>query len=235
MRAPIAFLSRLFLRGSSRLRSPGAAPALTLTLTLAGCGDAFVASSSDGSGGSGSGGAGAQGGGGSGSGTSAPGSSTSEGGGSTCSGPDGGDPCRQCLFDQCNGAFCACAAEPDCGGIPTCLGQGFPIDFCWQDNPDGISLRGTLEACGAQKCAECGYEPVEECIACQYEKCSGELNACFSDGECLGFLMCVATCKEAGGTEVTCAPQCNDEHMTGVPLAADLEECTNNLCSAACP
>jgi hypothetical protein len=197
---------------------------------LAACGDAFVATS--GGGPEGSGGAPAGGGG-----TSAQGGkggSSSQGGGEACAGPGTTNGCHTCLFESCQEAYCACLNNPECVQLGKCVEEGNPGEFCWQQSPNGVATAGTLAACGSVECTVCAYPTVSACDACAYEKCPAQVNACYSNGECLGYLACYSNCINGGGTVGDCSNTCYGSHMAGVSDAAALADCLKSSCIDPC-
>lgn len=196
---------------------------------FAGCGEVFVA----GGGGGGSGGGGsAQ----TGSTTSQGGSTgtaTSTGSGPSCAAP-AADDCQSCLYDQCGDEFCACAKEDDCPQIFSCVKAGNPLELCLQMNKNGISVAGSLQACGYEPCPACAFNPVEECLACQFANCPEETNNCLSVGDCGAFFNCVADCRMMGNSLSFCSGECAGQYPDVTGLAQALVSCTDSLCSQKC-
>ncbi|MEZ4296591.1 MAG: hypothetical protein R3B70_16580 [Polyangiaceae bacterium] len=200
--------------------------AAAASMSVVACGESFVAS---GSGGGGAGGtsettsAATSGGNG---GTAG---STGEGGGAACAAP-ASSACADCLYTSCEDIYCACVNEPACVGLGTCLNDGKPVEFCWQQNADGIAIAGRLQACGAQKCEACSYDDVPPCLDCQLNNGPAEVNACFSSGDCLAYLKCVDDC----GGDAGCAQGCGTTYPKGQAPAGNLIECIKGSCVAAC-
>jgi hypothetical protein len=156
------------------------------------------------------------------------------GGGPLCDVPVG-DPCSQCLVEHCELVLCECLGSSACKNLGICIQQAGPepqftdYEYCWQQNKSGIALAGKLQACGFQKCGECGYASVSECQACQYRECGDKVNACLGDYKCTAFLLCLDTC---GDGDFECVQACSTQHPAGQQLAQAVELCAKDACAA---
>ena len=172
---------------------------------------------------------------------------TSQGGGDTTTSQGGGgaaplcevetqDECALCLVDHCEADVCACLGSPDCLQLAGCLEDAGPdvsfpeYELCWQYYKNGISLAGNLQACGFQKCGNCGYPEVTDCQACQYRKCPAQINSCFSNSKCTALLACVLACEGDG----ECVGVCATDHPEGVQLLQQIQDCASLPCGDVC-
>jgi hypothetical protein len=222
---------------SSRSFSSWGVIALALALGAAGCGEVFVGGAGGGSGGEG---AAPEGGGGSAGQSGGQGGTTSEGGrGPACDAPAPTSACAACLFENCEGRYCDCTDEPKCPDLIVCvLETETPAleEICLQNNEAGISPAVLLQLCGNMHCpAECAFEPVQPCLACQAESCPEQTNACLAFGECLAFFKCVEDCVAAMGSLTMCSGECSVEHPDGADVAGELLTCSGEPCGAVCP
>jgi hypothetical protein len=206
---------------------------ISLAMILAaGCGDTFVATS----GGGGSGGQTATGA--TGGSTGGTGGSGGAGGGVTCSSIDIGlASCNSCLEKSCATPYCACSNNPDCAALVACVNKTGPnpqseeYQKCLEQRPNSISLVGRISACGTDKCPACGFMETK-CSACLYDHCDKQVNACYSNPDCTGYINCVKNCGIDAGCKADCA---TGEHKAGVGPAGALQTCATTTCGSSCP
>ncbi len=207
--------------------------ALLGAFLITGCGEPFVATGGAGGGTtqsttSAGGGAGGQ-------------TMTGGSGGTTSPGcaPLKADACNQCLAESCSATYCDCAGKPDCLKLLQCIAEGGPnppklyIETCTQQHKNSISLVGNLFVCAGSACDVCGTPTVDACTACQYEKCSAEVNECFSTYDCNAYVDCLADCAAMGNPE-SCASGCKDAHQSGEGLYNTLVGCATDACQSDC-
>lgn len=223
------------------MRAPRLFPLLLVAFSfaIAGCGESFEASG-------GGGGSGGSGGGGSGGDTTEPaggqGGGTTTGEGGAGGGPlcvvDAPDACAQCLVNHCEVDVCACVASSACINYGICIQMAGPepqfanFEYCWQQNKGGISLAGSLHACGSKHCGECGYPPVSECAGCEYKKCGQQINDCLGNYKCTGYIACLDACPD---NDLECLTACGTQHATGQQLFQAIRLCSKAECAELCP
>jgi hypothetical protein len=110
-----------------------------------------------------------------------------------------GDQCGDCLFEQCNAAYCECAASPECTAltlspcVSSCpaMDQACILD-CWAMGPSGFSEYLNAANCGNTLCpAACNPVPIDACQLCVGQKCEAPAEKCFANTECMGILQCL--------------------------------------------
>ncbi len=149
-----------------------------------------------------------------------------------------GDPCNDCMFQQCNTTFCDCASNPSCLALGACLGQCAAGDQACQNNcfaadSSGLSELAQLGDCSATTCAaSCNNPaPVDPCQLCLATQCETELEACFGNAECVALIACAQACAP---NDSACVQGCAFQHLGGAQAGQALATCSNNNCAANC-
>jgi hypothetical protein len=227
--------------------------AVGFSVVLGGCGGdgtstiGTSSSSSSSSSGSGGGGGGEAGGGGmagmggaggsagAGGGTAGMGGTGGAGGGSICAKP--GNACGDCLFDQCNPAYCECADEPACLGLIECIQKCPPMmpgcaAACYEKNATGYAEFTLAASCAGTLCLpSCpGADQVKPCDLCLAQKCEMQLENCIGNSQCLQLIDCMKTC--AG--DKPCEQQCAQTYPNGALVAQAVYTCAAAGCGNEC-
>lgn len=157
------------------------------------------------------------------------------GGGGVCD--DLGDVCTTCELKACPELYCGCYQNGECGLLATCVlacpaGDTGCIQDCYTLHPDGISDGALLVDCAATDCPMgCpGYQPLDACTLCLYQKCPSQMNTCVANAACTQLLVCVDACK---GDE-TCNNGCYTDYPAGLNDAGAVGTCLTANCDAQC-
>lgn len=157
------------------------------------------------------------------------------GGGPTCAKP--GNPCGDCLFDQCNIAYCGCQDEAACTGLIGCIQACPPMmpdcaSGCYAMHAAGFAEFTIASSCAGTLCApSCpGSDQVKACDLCLAQQCEMQLEACLGNAECFPLIDCNEACMGNMG----CQQQCVAMYPNGVPVVQALFQCAGMGCSMAC-
>lgn len=216
-----------------------------MAFALAGCGSdtdtTFTTTSSSSSGDGGSGGSGGSGGtggmgtGGMGTGGMGTGGMGTGGMGATCMKP--ADKCAGCLYDQCQLAYCDCAAEPACFALIGCIQQcpqndSGCVGACYVTNAQGFSEFTIASSCSGTLCAPscANSQPVKQCDLCLAQKCETQLETCLAEVTCFPLIDCLTNCMGNMG----CEQQCRTMFPNAAPLVQSLFVCASMGCPTMC-
>lgn len=146
------------------------------------------------------------------------------------------DPsCQGCIEQACCAELGACAVGSDCANLRTCVFGCKPHDegcrsSCFATYGAGLPALQNLGACTGSNCGDQGFTcstPICDtgasasdplCGQCLSNGCCAELQACFSDPQCLD---CIGQNNPP--------PQC-----AMMPAVNQLFECLQNWCGAFC-
>jgi hypothetical protein len=81
----------------------------------------------------------------------------------------------------------------------------------------------------APMCA--GGMPRNECVACQFSRCCGEVAACGRDAACQALISCLNACPDGEGP---CVDGCGTSNSAGLALFQPLIQCIDSKCDQAC-
>jgi hypothetical protein len=145
------------------------------------------------------------------------------------------------MADACAKPYCECTGDEVCLGFLGCIAEGGDdpgldwYELCWQQFPGAVSMAGRMAVCAGEKCAvPCMADPVDACLACQYQQCPTEINKCLSLVDCRELLKCLAQCKQEAMPDV-CATSClTEEYPGGVQTAQALDTCVDKYCAEPC-
>lgn len=157
------------------------------------------------------------------------------GGGAACTKP--GNGCGDCLYGQCQAAYCECAAEPACFAMINCI-QACPPNMpdcpggCYVMHAAGFAEFTIASSCAGTLCApSCpGSNQVKPCDLCLAQKCEMQLETCVGNVQCIPLIDCRKKC--AGNT--MCEMQCDATFPQGLPLMQDLLKCASAGCAMSC-
>jgi hypothetical protein len=157
------------------------------------------------------------------------------GGGATCAKP--GSPCGDCLFDQCNIAYCECTDEKACTSLITCIEACSPMmpdcaSGCSATYSTGFAEFTIASSCAGTLCApSCpGSDPVKPCDLCLAQKCEPQLEACLANIECFQLIDCYMPCMG----NMMCQQQCAMMYPNGVQPVDALFGCAGMGCGSSC-
>jgi len=162
-----------------------------------------------------------------------------------------GSQCQTCMESQCCSVASACAADPTCNGLQTCLatcGADGGVDptcraQCASTNQIGANAPADqLGACLAKGCGqECGLrcgggstfldvgDASVACAACIASDLCQVATTCATDQECQAIFGCLWTPYDPNQL-----PSCFSEHDAGVDAARALIEGLTHTCLSAC-
>ncbi len=221
---------------------------ISASVVFGGCGGDAVTSlttssavsSSSSSGSSGEGGKGGAGGSGGTAGAGGAGGGTAGGGGMgggavTCAKP--GEMCGDCLYDQCQAAYCDCTSESACTNIIACIKGCSPMmpdcaGGCFATFATGFAEFTIASSCVATLCApSCpGSDQVKPCDLCLAQKCETQMESCLANTQCFPLI----NCREQCAGNMMCEKQCDMTYPTGLPLVQDLFKCAVADCPNSC-
>jgi hypothetical protein len=153
----------------------------------------------------------------------------------TCMKP--GDTCGNCLFDQCQLAYCDCTGEPACTNLIACI-QACPANMpdcasgCYATFSTGFAEFTIASSCAGTLCApSCpGSDPVKPCDLCLAQQCEKQIETCLSTVQCFPLIDCRTKC--AGN--MVCEKQCDMTYPNGVPIVQELFMCASVGCPNSC-
>ncbi len=155
--------------------------------------------------------------------------------GATCMKP--ADMCASCLYDQCQLAYCDCAAEPACFGLIGCIQQCPPnmpdcVGGCYVANAQGFSEFTIASSCSGTLCApSCpNSQPVKQCDLCLAQRCEMQLETCLAEVTCFPLIDCLTNCMGNMG----CEQQCRTMYPNATPLVQSLFVCASMGCPTMC-
>lgn len=153
----------------------------------------------------------------------------------TCTKP--GNGCGDCLYEQCQLAYCECADEPKCFGLIGCIQACAPnmpncVNACYATNSTGFAEFVIASSCSATLCApSCpGSDQVKPCDLCLAQKCEMQLETCLGDAQCFPLINCRDKCMG----NMMCEQQCDTMFPLGVPLVQALFGCASVGCMNSC-
>ncbi len=108
------------------------------------------------------------------------------------------EACLECVDESCAGAERACAADPDCAALATCIasaGLDNPVGraACVDANPRGAATDtfAALDTCSRGSCLDACYGPggffaryEPACEACAAARCLDAMRSCVADSTC---------------------------------------------------
>jgi hypothetical protein len=154
----------------------------------------------------------------------------------TC--PGNGDPCTDCMSEQCADVYCGCYDEIHCGGYLQCLGTCTMGDTaCYQScaaaHQDGLSAAILVSDCASTTCdGSCNFgQPLSGCQKCLYNECPQQMNACIADPECIALIQCFQMCMPG---DMGCGMACVAQHPDGLPEVQAVSDCQMTSCSGVC-
>lgn len=157
------------------------------------------------------------------------------GGAAACMKP--GNTCGDCLFEQCQNAYCDCANEPECFLLIGCI-QACPpnmpdcVSGCYLTHSKGFSEFTIASSCSGTLCApSCpGSGQVKPCDLCLAQQCETQFETCLANTQCFPLIQCRQNCM--GNT--TCEQQCDTMYPQAAPLVQSLYSCAMMGCGNSC-
>lgn len=156
-----------------------------------------------------------------------------------------GASCDSCARTSCCQESMACAQDPECKTITTCIGACATNDHACFQKCAAAALKPTasynaLKACELKNCkSQCPFEQLVcggsaskdlTCDACIVGQCCAEVKARNLEADALAYANCVAPC-----TSPDCVAKCVADHPTGAPIARTFDACNQQKCLAECP
>jgi hypothetical protein len=158
-----------------------------------------------------------------------------------------GTSCSTCEDDYCCDTYAACAADPDCSGLDSCLTDclagnaddaGAPAGgasaggscevICGNAHPAGLKDWAPREACLLVSCSAACGAPLTACLACQYQMCADEFASLYGTPD--GYLLngCRAACP--AGTNA-----CSDACLAQYPDIQGASQALSACLQLNCP
>ena len=73
------------------------------------------------------------------------------------------------------------------------------------------------------------------CDACAHASCCSQIDACFANPDCLGFLSCLSkNCASAGANLNACAQQFCSQYANGINAYNAVSQCIGQSCAGSC-
>ena len=148
-------------------------------------------------------------------------------GGYGCSQAPNCSGCQQC-FDTClcnGGDAQGCLAQCTGGGGTGGGGTGGA-------GPGGAPAGGA--GGGGPSCTQLSTGK-PGCDACAHASCCSQIDACFANPDCLGFLSCLSkNCASAGANLNACAQQFCSQYANGINAYNAVSQCIGQSCAGSC-
>ena len=148
-----------------------------------------------------------------------------------------GETCADCLFDQCQLAYCDCTGESACTNIIACIQGCSPMmpdcaSGCYATFAAGFAEFTIVSSCVATLCApSCpGSDQVKPCDLCLAQKCETQFETCLANTQCFPLIDCRKNC----GGNMMCEKQCDMTYPTGAPIVQELFTCATMDCGNSC-
>lgn len=122
-----------------------------------------------------------------------------------------------------------CSQAPNCSGCQQC----FDTCLC-----NGGDAQGCLAQCtgggGGPSCTQLSTGK-PGCDACAHASCCSQIDACFANPDCLGFLNCLSkNCASAGANLNACAQQFCSQYANGINAYNAVSQCIGQSCAGSC-
>lgn len=145
-----------------------------------------------------------------------------------------GDPCSDCIFQNCQQQYCACAADTTCQNLVTCT-QGCGANNanctqgCFTNNEPAIAQGALLDDCAANACnSMCNNSltALTACEKCLFTSCSQQIDTCLANPDCNQLVQCAEACNG----DLLCEGDCENQYPNGSDDANNLSDCQMNSC-----
>jgi len=166
-----------------------------------------------------------------------------------------GDPCLECLYQQCYVQYATCVQDNACYQAYVCAVSCTTsdcIDNCLNQHPQAaqdkyiaLAQCDTYNACAASTCkATCQNEnpgctpgddggTTQSCAECTDQFCSTQKANCASGSDCEQYQQCTLPCADDANPE-QCIQLCQAAHAKGAQDSEALSTCTTSSCSTPC-
>ncbi len=152
---------------------------------------------------------------------------TSGDGGYGCSQAPNCSGCQQC-FDTC-----LCNGGEAQGCLAQCTGGGTGGSGSGGSGSGGSPAGGSGGGGGASCTKLTTGNP--GCDACAHASCCSQIDGCFANSDCTGFLSCLSqNCANAGSNLNACAQQYCSQFANGINAYNAVAQCIGQSCAGSC-